>query len=163
MFSSGARRRLPAGIGRQYTERDRHAGFERNLLKTARGFAGDKVKVRCFAANYSAQRHNSMILTGFRQPFRRDGELECAGHEKLVESRLAGAESFARAIQKFLRDLAVEARHDYREPKSAGFGCMKASTRIPIRSLLGHRGIMRFLQKMIAHRARSAPLCAGGK
>jgi hypothetical protein len=163
MFSSSARRRLPGGIRRQYTERDRHAAFECGLLETARRFPGDIVKVRCFAANYRAQRHNSVILSGFREPFRCNGELECAGHEKFVESRFASAESFARAIQKFVRDLAVEARHDYREPKSAGFGCVKASTRIPIRSLLGHRGIMRFLQKMIAHRARSAPLCAGGK
>ncbi len=38
----------------------RHAGFEPDLLQSARGFSGDVIKVRRAAANHRAQRDNGV-------------------------------------------------------------------------------------------------------
>ena len=60
-------------IGREDSEDDWHAGFEANLLQSARGFSGDVVEMRRIATNHGAQRDNGVKAAAPGQLFCREG------------------------------------------------------------------------------------------
>ena len=133
--AAGASFGLFHGVRGQDAESHRDAAFERDLLQSARGLAGDEVEMGRLAADHSAQGDDG-VIAAVGEPFRGQRQLERTGNVEHLDPFGAGfGERFPRAFQQLFGDRRVEARHYHGELQAAGV--IDASVSIPIAGFHG--------------------------
>ena len=85
-FVHAARSAWLQGVGGEHAESHGQSGFERHLLQSARGFAGNVIEMRRLSANHRAQGDDRVIRVRVRQHLRRQGKLERAGNVETLQS-----------------------------------------------------------------------------
>ena len=103
VLAARARFGLFQSIGGEHAEGDRQSGFERHLLQSPRGFAGDVIEMRRFAANHRAQRDDRVITPPCAPAFSRPAEARTRRERRNTSTRsaLASFERMARAREQF--------------------------------------------------------------
>src|SRR5581483_4463499 len=114
-----AGQRLLEVLRREDAECDRHARFERGQLQAGRGLAGDVLEVRRLAPDDAAERDDGDVPARLRERHGAERQLECTRHRHdgdvlPVDPRVR--ELGHGRVEQPVRDLAVEAREDDRDP-----------------------------------------------